>query len=49
MILSTTLGYASLHNFTVDFLVNAYLGKRYTEYTFDGKGFDARLSAGIAF
>lgn len=49
MILSTGLGYASLHNFTVDFLVNAYLGARYTEYTFDGTGFDARLSAGVAF
>ncbi len=49
MILSSGVSYATLHNFSLGLLINAYLGDRYTEYTFDGSAVNGRLTATVLF
>lgn len=48
-VISSGLNYTTLHNFSLGFLVNSYLGEENTEYTFMNNAFDVRLTAGVAF
>jgi hypothetical protein len=48
-IVSTGIGYRSLHDFTAGISLDAYLGKKHTEYTFMGNGLVVRLQAGVVF
>jgi len=47
--LSTGIDYRSLHNFLFSFYLNAFLGKKNTEYTFSNNGLMASIRTGIVF
>jgi hypothetical protein len=48
-VVSTGVNYQSLHNFVFGISLNAFLGKKNTEYTFSNNGLMAQIQTGILF
>ena len=48
-ILSTGLTYMSLNEFFTGFLINGYIGKKNTEYTFQNQALSLQVTAGVTF